>query len=383
VLRVACCVVWSSQISALLASLSSKDKVKKKRDAVEVPAQLQAAFAKPSGPAPPAAPAPAHAGAGVGTTATALPRSASTSGATGKHTKKRKADKGDAGDVVETGGSAGAGASAGDGGAAAGPDTPQPSLKRHAGGSKVPRLRTPEELERLSRTVFVGNVVATLTRRQLQRAFNRFLSGAKESFDELILPSRKAGAEEDEEEDEAPPLPADGDDADDVDLSSAFVPGRSLTNPVESVRLRSMPIMGVPSAGATFKSMRRACAIVGALDHGGHDTMNAYVVCRSREEATRALGANGKVRVGGGVGGWVGGRVGGWPIPVLLDWRIPACCRCLSWMRLGLCRCAADDVEFVSLYLVGGGGNGGGAHFSGAWRAALACRHGRPSRVQG
>ncbi len=39
-----------------------------------------------------------------------------------------------------------------------------------------------------------------------------------------------------------------------------------------------------------------ACAILNAIDHEGHDTMNAYVVLRSKAEVERVLTLNGKVR---------------------------------------------------------------------------------------
>ena len=128
---------------------------------------------------------------------------------------------------------------------------------------KVARVMSAEELERLERTVFVGNVVASLTRRQLQRAMNRFVNGGRQSLDELIMPPKRMGegrgdeeAEEEEEGDGADAVVEDTGDFGGID--SAFAPGRDLRSPVESVRLRSLPIQGVSvESGSDFRKMRK------------------------------------------------------------------------------------------------------------------------------
>lgn len=209
-------------------------------------------------------------------------------------------DNGDGSTGASAGASAAVGSSSGDGrpkSTESRADKAASNKKAKPGKGKEARVLTPEEQERLERTVFIGNLSAALTRRQIQRALNRFLNGARESLDDLVLPSKAGGAGDDQGEEEEEAVPEDTGDFGGVD--TAFVPGRDVKSPVESVRLRSVPIKGVSvESGASYKSMRKAATILGEIDHGGHDTMNAYVVMRSVKEAERALALNSKVLAG-------------------------------------------------------------------------------------
>ena len=97
------------------------------------------------------------------------------------------------------------------------------------------------EAEKLERTVFVGNVLATTKPKQLKAFFAE-------------------------------------------------------VGPIESVRLRSMAVEGtkVDQAG-NAAAMRKACFITGKLNAEASKTCNAYVVFRSVESAVKALEYNGKM----------------------------------------------------------------------------------------
>jgi nucleolar protein 12 len=129
------------------------------------------------------------------------------------------------------------------------PITSSTSRKRVRGGTSAAPAVDVDPAERLSRTLFIGGVPVTVTR----KALGRFLA-------------RAAG-------------------------------GSSV---VEAVRLRSVPIEKVAVApGAGFRSMIRAAVVTGSVRADA--TMNAFAIFSSREAAALALTLNGELLGGAAV----------------------------------------------------------------------------------
>lgn len=128
---------------------------------------------------------------------------------------------------------------------------------RQKSGKKAPpqSAREREDVDRLARTVFMGNVSVTLRRRHVQRMVNRFLRGEKGSLDALAAVKAPSGARA------GAGAGADDDDDDDgaaveVDDDTTAVVDQDVKNPVECVRLRSIPITGTKVApGSSYKDM--------------------------------------------------------------------------------------------------------------------------------
>ena len=248
--QVLCCVLWSqsgsSSLTQLLAGLESTERKRKSKHssikAIEDPS-LRAAFTSPGLPLQPVV---------VAVPPSIPPESAKHKAERKlKRSLKRKVDRAVSAELKDTEGN-------GDGdGDSEVVEAPAKVVKVGSRGGKLKAPAhelTAAEQERLARTVFVGNLSASLSRRQLQRTINRFLHGVRGSLDELAA-LVKAG-EGDGDDDSVEDRPVDNGDFGGVD--SAFVPGRDMESPVESVRLRSLPIQGVSvESGSDFKKMRK------------------------------------------------------------------------------------------------------------------------------
>ena len=68
---------------------------------------------------------------------------------------------------------------------------------------------------------------------------------------------------------------------------------KDLVGPVESVRFRSIAVVGTKVGESSYKLMRKAAAITGNIDEK-RETKNAYVVFRDLKSVDKAVAENGK-----------------------------------------------------------------------------------------
>ena len=73
---------------------------------------------------------------------------------------------------------------------------------------------------------------------------------------------------------------------------------KDLVGPVESVRFRSIAVVGTKVGESSYKLMRKAAAITGNIDET-RETKNAYVVFRDLKSVDKAVAENGKRERGG------------------------------------------------------------------------------------
>jgi RNA recognition motif-containing protein len=168
-----------------------------------------------------------------------------------------------------------------------------------------------DSLERLQRTIFVGNVPLGLSRKAIGKSFQAGinilkadeskLEKAKSEFS-LVLEASKTV--------KALPKSEDGDSSgeENIDeLTDGKKPSTSKTIngvadavtkviasvDIESVRFRSAPVQGVPiTPGGSFKEMRKAATLQASFDPKLKGSLNAYVVFKTPEAAKLALRLN-------------------------------------------------------------------------------------------
>lgn len=126
-----------------------------------------------------------------------------------------------------------------------------------------------DSAERLKRTVFLGNLAATITAKQVKRLMASVLAGQKGSLDSMLgktapAAAASAPADDDDELSEGEEPEKDLDDLLEEDVSDDDEAGGAAPLPpgararIESVRLRSLPISGTPVAsGSDYKAMRK------------------------------------------------------------------------------------------------------------------------------